>query len=111
MLKLLGLDIDNNRQRQVQIRRNLEPMGFELHGTPTVQVAKDMLRRHLYRLVLMDFDTIGKEIFNLCTFVRCNGTSPITIALMTKNRIDVEEKLFDCGIDDVVISKQTCARV
>jgi DNA-binding response OmpR family regulator len=111
MCKQNGLGIDQNHQRQMHICRNLGPLGLKLHKVPNVHLAKQMLKKCLYDLVLIDFDTVKREIFELCSLVRSSRIHTITIVLMTEPKICIEEQLFDNGIDDVVIGKQASARV
>jgi two-component system OmpR family response regulator len=70
-----------------------------------------MLENYYYHLVLINFDIVGKEIFRLYSIIRSSNNHVITIVLMAKPRINIEEQLFDCGINDVVIGKQASSRV
>lgn len=107
----VGLYIDCNCQRQALLHRNLETLGVELHKASTVQVAREMVKKHSYHLVIMHFDTMGKEVFRFCSFIRSLSSQTIVIVLMTKVRTHIEDQLFDCGVNDVVAGKQTSARV
>lgn len=111
MSQQFGLYIDRNSQRQVSLRNNLEILKIELHKASNIQVAKEMVKKYSYNLVIMHFDTIGKEVFNFCSFIRSLSSQTMEIVLMTKVRKHVEEQLFDCGVNDVVVGKQTSARV
>lgn len=111
MCRQTALHIDRNHQRQAHICRKLEPLGLELHKASTIQPAREMVKKHRYRLVLMHFDAMGREIFRFCSFIRSGSVHTIVIALMAEPRISIEEKLFDCGVNDVVAGKQTAARV
>ena len=111
MAKQVALHIDRNHQRQTHLRRNLELLGFELHKAASVLTAEEMAKKYCYRLVLMHFDTVGKEIFRFCSFIRSGGACTIMIVLMDEARVNIEERLFDCGVNDVVTGKQISARV
>lgn len=111
MSKEVALHIDRNRRRQTYICRALQPLGFELHKAPTIQVAREMAEKHFYRLILMHFGTMGKEIFKFCSFIRLGSIHTIMIVLMDEVRISFEERLFDCGVNDVVTGKQILTRV
>jgi two-component system OmpR family response regulator len=111
MGKQNGLNIDQNHQRQTHVCRNLEPLGLDLHKVSNVNLATKMLKRYLYHLVLIDFDTVRKEIFKLCSIIRSSRIHTIVIVWMVKPRIFIEEQLFDRGIDDVIVGKQASARV
>jgi len=70
-----------------------------------------MLEKYCYRLILIHFDTVQKESFNFCRFVRFCSNTAVVIALMNKTRLAVECELFDNGINDVVTGRQMNTRV
>ena len=107
----IALHVGRDYQRQWHIGRHLEPLGFKLHKAPTVPAAKKLSRNNRYRLVLMHFDTVGRGIFEFCSFIRSRDAYAILIALMANVRIDVEEELFGYGVNDVVTGEQTSSRV
>lgn len=109
MSRQVGLYIDHNFRRQVRLRNDLEILKVELHKASTVQAAKEMIKKHSYRLVIMHFDTMGQEVFRFCSFIRSLNSRTMMIVLMTKVKKHVEEQLFDCGVNDVVVGKQTSA--
>lgn len=111
MGKEVGLYVERNYRRRVHICRNLELLGLELHKASTIQAARNMVEKYCYRLVLMHFDTMGKEIFKFCSFIHSASSFTILIALMTSVRISIEERLFDYGVNDVVAGKQVSAQV
>lgn len=111
MYKEAALYVDRNCQRQRYIGRNIAALGFELYKAPSLISAKKMVAKHRYRLALMHFDTIGKEIFSFCSFIHSYNLHTILIALMSSVRIRIEERLFSCGVNDVVCGRQTSARV
>lgn len=111
MSEQIGLYIDRSCQRQVRLRDNLETLKIELHKASTVQEAREMVKKHSYHLVIMHFDTMGKEVFSFCTFIRSLSSQTKLIVLMTKVRKHIEEQLFDCGVNDVVAGKQASARL
>ncbi len=111
MCKQVALHIDCNHQRQTYICRNLESLGLELHKAATIQLAREMAAKFQYRLVLMHFDAMDKEILKFCSFIRSGSAHTIIIALMTNVKITIEEQLFDCGVNDVVAGRQVAARI
>jgi DNA-binding response OmpR family regulator len=111
MGKEIALHVDHNHRRQTCICRNLESLGFELHKAATVETAGEKIKRHCYRLVIMHFDTMGKEIFRFCSFVRSGSACTILIVLMADAKINIEEQLFDCGVNDVVAGKHAAPKV
>lgn len=111
MSKQIALNIDSNYQRRTHISRGLKSLGLELHNASAVDVAETMLRKNYYHLVLMHVDTLGREIFRFCSFIRSGNSQAILIALMANIKTGTEEKLFDCGVNDVVSGKQISPRV
>lgn len=111
MCRQAVLYVDRNHRRQRCIGRNLAALGFELHKAPTTFSAKEMVTKHCYRLALIHLDTMGKEIFSFCSFIHSYNPHTILIALMSSIRIGIEERLFSCGVNDVVSGKQTSTRV
>lgn len=107
----IALLIDHNLQRQSQVCHSLKLLGIEVHKAQSIQVAMKMAKKHCYSLVLMHFETVGKETFRFCSFIRSINDYTIIMILMRDIKISIEEKLFDCGVDDVVISKQISTRV
>ena len=111
MYRPLVLHIGRACYRRTRIRQCLKTLGFEFHKARTCSVAKEMLKKHCYRLALLDFNISGEEIFELCSFIRSIGDHTIAIVLMADTKINIEEQLFDCGVNDVVINGQTSPRV
>ncbi len=105
----VALHVDHNYQRQAHIAHKLLLLGFELHKASSIQAAKDMLQKQTYELILINFDTIGNKIFSLFSLARSVKTDAIIIAMMNKPNIRNEMQLFDSGINNVVVGKQTCA--
>jgi DNA-binding response OmpR family regulator len=73
--------------------------------------AMESMKKYCYRLILMNFESMSKEIFSFCSFVRMGGTGAVLITLMNKPQINIEGRLFDCGVNDVVAGQQTAAAV
>ena len=109
--KSVALHIDSNGQRQCHLGRHLNSLGFEHHKAVTLQAAKKKLRERPYDLALIHFDTARKQLFELCSLIRSGDPCAIIIVVMTETQISIEEKLFDLGVNDVVIGKQATARV
>lgn len=111
MSQQVGLYIDHNSQRQVRLHDNLEILKIELQEASSIQAAKEMIKKHSYHLIIMHLETMGKEVFKFCSFIRAHSRQTTVMVLMTKVRKYVEEQLFDCGVDDVVVGKQTSPRL
>lgn len=106
-----ALYIGPKHQRQSCLRKNLKSLGLELHKATNAQIAKEMVKQYYYCLILINFDVVGKEIFEFCSFICSCGAHPIVIVLMTKARIHIEEHLFDCGVYDIVVGCQASCRL
>lgn len=111
MVDQLVLYIGPNHGRQSRLQHNLKYMGLELQKATSVEIAKEMVRKYEYCLVLIYFDIMGEEIFKLCSFIRSCRTHTLVIVLMKEAKIHIEEKLFDCGVNDIVVGRQTSIQV
>ncbi len=111
MCSELGLHIDHNHQRHFHISNHIKYLGLKLKRISDLQSAQEAVRTNRYRLVLIHSDTIGKQIFNFCELIRSGSNLTILIVLMNTVDTDVEEKLFESGVDDVVVGKQASAGV
>jgi len=106
-----ALHIDRNFKRRRLIDLSLEPLGFNLHDASNISIAQRLIRNHFYQLVLMNYGTLGKKIFEFCSQVHFENIETLLIVLMASNRISIEEHLFECGVSDVVTGRQADARV
>ena len=111
MPEQLGLYVGCNDQRHRCLRRYLSSTGLELQNVPSVQEAEEMVKMYPYCLILICFDTAHKDIFRFCSSICSDCPHAIAMVLMSKVRIDIEEQLFDCGVNDVVVGRQTSSRV
>ena len=59
----------------------------------------------------MQMESMGGEIYPFCSEVRETDPHAVLIALMKKFSVSAEEKLFECGINDVVSGQHASARV
>jgi len=107
----IALYVDRNRWGRRHICRNIELLGFDLHKAESVPAALEMVHRFIYRLVLVDFDTGGKETLSLCSFTRAGSKNTVLIVLTSKLNARIEEQLFDHGVNDVVVRKETSPRL
>ena len=111
MPRQIALHIDNNYQRRTHVCRNLESLGFELHKASNIEQAHSMLGKSTYRLVLMHCDALGAQSQDLCSEIRSGSRYTIVVALLGSVDTDIEEQLFDRGINDVVTGKQCASRL
>ena len=111
MDKQLILYIDSNTRRQMCMRQIINHLGLELHIASNVSEAKDMLTSCHPYFILMHMDVAGTNVFTACSFIRTYFAHVILIVLMNRARASIEERLFDCGVSDVVAGEQTVPRV
>lgn len=86
-------------------------LGFEVFKSSDIKAATEMVTRHRYRLLLINFDTVGDDIFRFCGLVRSGSPHTIIIVIMSRPMIKAEERLFDCDVNDVIIGKQALPRI
>jgi DNA-binding response OmpR family regulator len=111
MDKKFTLYIDNNIRRQKCMRQILNHLELELLTASNVPEAKDMLTSCHPYIILMHMDVAGTNAFTFCSFIRAYFAHVILIVLMNRARASIEERLFDCGVSDVVAGEQTVPRV
>jgi DNA-binding response OmpR family regulator len=69
--------------------------------------AKDELCKRKYDLLLIKFELVRRHIFDFCIFIRHEHYEVVILVLMTKVMPIIESRLFECGVDDVAVGKQT----
>ena len=109
MCKEVAIYIGSDHKRHRHIGRHIEPMGFELHKAVNIFEAKKLSKKTSYRLVLIHPEIVDSEVFEFCSFVRSGNACAILIALVGEVGAEIEERLFDCGVNDVVAGKQIAA--
>jgi two-component system phosphate regulon response regulator OmpR len=86
-------------------------LGFELHAAADLQAARNMVKTRYYRLAIMNFRTLEKQIYKFVSSLRSSSTETIIIILMAQPRIRIEARLFDCGANDVVVAAHSRGRL
>ena len=107
----LGLSVDHNCQRQAHVCRGLGTLGLAMHKASTLLAAKEMVKKECYQLFILNCDTIGRESSEFCGFVRSNNAHAILVTTMSKTNVSLAEKLFDSGVDNIVVGDLTRTRV
>jgi len=107
----LALYIDNNRARQEQIVLCLKSIPLKLHRAGTLPAAKRLAGKYNYRLVLVDYPTVGPAIFDFCSWVHSYNMDSIIVVMLEKVQTEIEQRLFECGANDVVVGQQACPAV
>jgi DNA-binding response OmpR family regulator len=111
MINQIALYIDRSSERQMYFCQSLEVLGLKVYMMPTIKIAKNIVKQFYPHVTIMHFNTVGKEIFSFCSFLRFTYAHAIVIVLMEKARISIEERLFDCGASDVVTGEETSPRI
>lgn len=107
----LALCVDSNRRRQGRIGGGVRSLGFEVHKASTLSEAQALLRRQFYQLILICYVAVDSGISEFCSDVHSRTPDALVIVLMETMKVEVEARLFDCGVCDVVVGKQTCLRL
>jgi len=107
MGKDVALHVGNGWRGQGCLRGHLQSLGIDLHKASSVSAAKQKLQEQSYNLVLIQFESVCKQIFDFYYFIRHENPEAVTMVLMAKAQPKIERKLFDCGVDDIVAGKQT----
>jgi len=111
MDKQHAIYIDNNIRRQKCMCKIMDHLGLELHIVPHISEAKNTLESYHPSFIIIHMDIISTDTFTLCSFIRSHFAYVILIVLMKRARASIEERLFDCGVNDVVAGDQTVPRV
>ena len=102
MGKDMALHVGCDYKWQRNLARDLKSLGIELDKVSSVPAAKERLQKHTYDLFLIQFETVGKQIFEFYSLIRPENSGAIIIVLITKPQNKIEKQLFDYGVDDVV---------
>jgi len=109
--KEAGIQIDKNHQRRAHLHRRVQEIGLELKGASTLKKGKKMVKTRPYRLLIIEKETAGDQIFDFCTFLRISNPYSILMVLGKRASLPFEEKLFASGVNDVVLGSQCRVRV
>jgi DNA-binding response OmpR family regulator len=109
--KKAALYVDNGSRKQICVYSCVKSLGFELHKAATIPAAMEMIKEHFYQLILIDCDAADKDVFGFCSTVRAGDSNAVLIALMADAEINIEAKLFDSGVNDVITGEQICPRI
>ena len=101
------LYVGNDCVRQNCLAGHLQSLGIDMHKASSTSFAKQKLCGHKYDLLLIQFEFIRKHIFDFCRFTRHEYYKIVIIVLMGKAMPIIEGKLFECGVDDIAVGKQT----
>jgi DNA-binding response OmpR family regulator len=102
-----ALYVGNDCTRQSGLDSHLQSIGIGLHNASSAQAARQKLCDHNYSLLLVKFEHVRRHIFDLCTLVRQKNCESVIFVLMDNPRPNIEKTLFDFGVDDIAVGKQT----
>jgi len=107
----IALHIDHNCQKRRQIAPALLALGLKTHAASGVFTANKLVKKNHYNLVLINLAVFGNRIFPFCSTIHRHNMRTVIIVMMDNVITRIEEKLFDCGVTDVVAGRQTSTRV
>lgn len=111
MIGDVALFVGRDYRRSQHLASHLELLGLSLEKARSAADAKQMLQKRPCSLILVHFDTVDSQIFELCSFVQAVSNAPILIVLMDKVQLNIEKQLFNCRVNDVVAGLQTTVDV
>jgi DNA-binding response OmpR family regulator len=101
-----ALYVCNDSTRQESLDCHLQSLGIEVHNASSTSFAKQKIYERKYSLLLIQFESVINDVFDLCTFTRIENNNAVIIILMSKVQPAIESRLFDYGVDDIAAGKQ-----
>lgn len=111
MRKSTALYVGSDCLRQARLGGHLQSLGIDLHKAFSIPAAKQKICEYKYDLLLIQFESVRRHIFDFCTFIRCEHHEAVILVLMAKTIPIIESRLFECGIDDIAAGEQTLPHV
>lgn len=106
------LYIDKNANRQGRISKELASVGLEADAVAMLSEANDRVIHHRYQVVLLQLDeTEYANALVFCSSLSSKYPAPFIIVGVNAACLWLEERLFDCGVDDVVVGTGAHPRV
>jgi DNA-binding response OmpR family regulator len=96
-----ALLIEDDAEDRLQIRLQLELMGFVVYDTPSHQEAQELFEQRDYSIVLIHLGHAQLESMQLCRTIRAESTVPIIMLTQREEVVD-EEMVLSAGADDYV---------
>lgn len=84
----------------------LEDLGLELCKVTSTSAAMQLMEKQTFALILIQFENVGRHIFDFYCFIRRESPKTIVMIVMTETRPRIEGRLFSFGVDDVAAGKQ-----
>lgn len=92
--------------KQERLHEHLRSLGIILHKASSISIAKQRMSKNRYDILLIQFESIRDIIFDFCEIIRRKYHRIVVFVLMSKVMPLIESKLFECGVDDIVVGKQ-----
>ncbi|MEY4714548.1 MAG: hypothetical protein RIQ37_878 [Actinomycetota bacterium] len=96
-----ALLVEDDAEDRLQIRLQLELMGFVVYDTPSHQEALELFEQRDYSIVLIHLGHAQLESMQLCRTIRAESTVPIIMLTQREEVVD-EEMVLSAGADDYV---------
>ena len=107
----LALYVDPSSHRRRRVGATLAALGFEVRKVSTVREAREVLQENLPRLVVSHFAGEEKSMLDFCIGSQTGWGETLIVVLGDKIPVRVEERLFDCGVCDVITGVHTRPRL
>jgi len=88
------------------LEQMLRSMGLVLHTTSAVTEAPRLIKKHYYRLILIDYRALREKIYQFCRQIQNCSPGTLVIVLMERANVKTLKRLFDCGVCDIVLGAQ-----
>lgn len=103
------LYLDGDPDRQKEICRALESVGLAVKTVATLDETRFQINASLYALVLVYLaGDSRREAISFCAFAHSSDPIRILMVLMKEPCLELEARLFDSGVSDVVAGVQAC---
>jgi DNA-binding response OmpR family regulator len=96
-----ALLIEDDAEDRLQIRMQLELMGFVVYDSPSRLEGQELFGQRDYSIVLIHLGHSPLESMQLCRSIRAESTVPI-IMLTQRDEVIDEEMVLSAGADDYV---------
>jgi two-component system response regulator RegX3 len=96
-----ALLVEDDPDDRIEVRMQLELMGFVVYDTPSAQEAHELFSERDYSIVLIHLGHAPLESMQICRSIRAASTVPI-IMLTQRDEVVDEEMVLGAGADDYV---------
>jgi len=93
--------VEDDAEDRLEIRLQMEVMGFVVYDTPSLTEARELFDQRDYSLVILHVGHAQLESLQVCRAIRADSTVPI-IMLTDRDEVVDEEMVLAAGSDDYV---------